>query len=143
MFFWRTSGAVKADLDTVGAMSNPPPEGLLALKGNLLVCPCCGETYGTHVNTAYVSARREDREPQEIHVHGITGEVTREGIEAPIGSKIGRGRRHRIALTGWCDGCHGEFAIIFTQHKGETYIETQLINAAPIYDTGRRGPSEM
>jgi hypothetical protein len=121
-------------------MSNPPPEGLLALDGNLLVCPCCGGTGGTHVNTAYVSARQEDHEPQEIHVHGITGEVTHETIEAPVGNAIGRGRRNRIALTGWCDMCQGEFAIIFTQHKGQTYVETQSINPAPIYETGKNCP---
>lgn len=124
-------------------MSNPPPPEQLTVRDNLLMCPCCGTTYGPHVNMAYVSARREDREPEEIRVHGITGEVTRDGMDAPVGSKVGVGRRHRIALTGWCDQCQGEFAIIFTQHKGETYIETQIINSAPSYETGKHGPSEM
>lgn len=121
-------------------MANPPPEGHLVVKDNLLVCPGCGDTDSTHVDTVYVSARREDQIPTEIHVHAITGEVTHDGVNAPAGSKVGQGRRHRIALTGWCEVCQFEYAIIFTQHKGSTFVETKLINLDPVYDTGKDGP---
>ncbi|MER5625706.1 hypothetical protein ABT061_32175 [Streptosporangium sp. NPDC002544] len=45
--------------------------------------------------------------------------------------------RQRLALTGWCEICGGEYAIVFTQHKGATYMETIQINEGPIYRTGR------
>lgn len=125
-------------MSTVGNMPTPPPPGLLPLDGNLLACPLCGDTDGTHVDTVYVSARQEDHNPQEIHVHAVTGQITHESVSAPTGPAVGEGRRHRIALTGWCEMCGREYAIIFTQHKGQTYVETVEVNEGPVYDTGKR-----
>ncbi|GAB2468130.1 hypothetical protein GCM10027187_40400 [Streptosporangium sandarakinum] len=119
-------------------MTTPTPEpGMLTYTSDgVMACPLCGGN-NTHVEHAYISARKEDHEPREIHVSAITGEVTREEIIAPAGPAVGEGRRQRIALTGHCENCTGEYAIIFTQHKGETILETVPINEGPIYRTGR------
>jgi hypothetical protein len=45
---------------------------------------------------------------------------------APVGEivGVGVGRRHRIAVTGICERAgHRRFAVVFTQHKGVTYVE--------------------
>ncbi|MER6831976.1 hypothetical protein ABT352_38720 [Streptosporangium sp. NPDC000563] len=74
-----------------------------------------------------------------MHVNGITGEVaaTPEEVSVLAGDAVGEGRRQRLVLTGSCEICGGEYAIVFTQHKGETYMETVRINEGPIYRTGR------
>jgi hypothetical protein len=38
-------------------------------------------------------------------------------------SGVGVGRRHRIAVTGICEQAGHRFAVVFTQHKGVTYVE--------------------
>jgi hypothetical protein len=88
----------------------------------LLLCPVCGFD-ATHVDFAYVAARREDRDVNEITVNAVTGQVRTHGESpAPAGSLEGEGRRHRIALAGHCEEGHN-FALVFTQHKGGTYVE--------------------
>jgi hypothetical protein len=88
---------------------------------NELLCPLCGFEY-THVEIAYISARGEDQVPNEIGVNAVTGRVETQMPYTPPAGSDGEGRRHRIALAGSCEnGC--EFAIVFTQHKGSTYIE--------------------
>jgi hypothetical protein len=73
----------------------------------------------------YIAARREDEEANEITVSAVTGQIrTHEKQSAPAGPAVGDGRRHRIAITGHCegDGAH-KFAVVFTQHKGWTIME--------------------
>jgi hypothetical protein len=89
-----------------------------------LLCPACGAE-GTHMEIVYIAARREDEEVNEITVSAVTGQIrTREKQSAPAGPAVGDGRRHRIAITGHCEG-DGEhkFAVVFTQHKGWTFME--------------------
>ncbi len=89
-----------------------------------LLCPACGEK-DTHVDIAYVAARREDDDPNEIVVNAVTGRVvTHDSVSAPAGSAVGSGRRHRIALAGYCEVNGHTFAVVFTQHKGVTLVET-------------------
>ena len=91
--------------------------------GGSLICPAC-HGYTTHVDVVRVSARDEDREFNEIFVHAITGEVrTQSSVPAPVGKRVGEGRRHRIALSGSCEECGHQFALVFTQHKGDTIVE--------------------
>lgn len=73
----------------------------------------------------YIAARQEDEEFNEITVSAVTGQIrTHEEQSAPAGPAVGDGRRHRIAITGYCEG-EGEhkFAVVFTQHKGWTFME--------------------
>lgn len=92
---------------------------------NELCCPLCGDVY-VHVDEARVAARPvEDGEVTHISVTK-SGEVGSELV--PIGSRVGTGRRHRIALHGWCEICGGKFAIVFTQYKGVTLVEPQEID---------------
>lgn len=89
-----------------------------------LLCPACGAE-GTHMEIVYIAARREDEEVNEIIVSAVTGQIrTHEEQSAPAGPSVGDGRRHRIAITGYCEG-DGEhkFAVVFTQHKGRTFME--------------------
>lgn len=88
-----------------------------------LLCPLC-DFNATHVDIVRIAARREDRDFNEITVNAVTGQLSTHGRDpAPIGGFVGEGRRHRIALVGTCEGCRGTFAIVFTQHKGSTYVE--------------------
>jgi hypothetical protein len=98
---------------------------VLAIDGSgQLRCPVCGEAH-THVDVVYVSARREDQEPNEIMVNGVTGGVvTHNPVGAPAGTAVREGRRHRIALAGYCEVNGHKFALVFTQHKGVTLVET-------------------
>jgi hypothetical protein len=87
-----------------------------------LACPICGFGY-VHINQVMVAARREDERPTSILVDAVTGYVARGSHTAvPAGPTVGEGRRHRIALLGSCEEGH-EFAIVFTQHKGNTFVE--------------------
>lgn len=105
-----------------------------------MACPLCGDGDGTHVDHVYVAARREDADFVNIHVSGLTGQVDRPSpVPAPEGPGVGQGRRHRFALTGWCEMCGGQYAIVFTQHKGATLIETVPVNTEPTYQTGQQG----
>jgi hypothetical protein len=92
-----------------------------ATDDGLLLCPECGHD-ATHVEHVRVAARREDRDVNEITVDAVTGRVTTHGeTPAPMG-ELREGRRHRIAVTGHCEEGHC-FAIVFTQHKGGTFVE--------------------
>lgn len=90
-----------------------------------LCCPLCGDVY-VHVDEVRVAARPvEDGAVTSISVTKI-GQV---GSElTPIGDQVGTGRRHRIALHGWCEMCGRKFAIVFTQHKGVTFVESQEVD---------------
>lgn len=96
-----------------------------------LLCPACGSEY-THLDAVQVAARREDALPGEITVNAISGLVSGSPAPAPAGNIAGIGRRHRIAITGWCEGCHTYFALVLTQHKGVTY--TEIVPLAELCD---------
>jgi hypothetical protein len=86
-------------------------------------CPACNDI-ATHIDFALIAARTEDREFNEIAVNAISGQIqTHRAVPAPMGSKVKEGRRQRIALPGWCEVCGADFAIVFTQHKGVTFVE--------------------
>lgn len=90
-----------------------------------LLCPLCGDSW-THVEGVHVSARGEDGPINEITVDAINGAVrTNLTTAGPMGAAVGEGRRQRISLTGTCETCGGQFALVFTQHKGVTYVEWQ------------------
>jgi hypothetical protein len=87
-----------------------------------MLCPVCDHN-ATHVDVVHVAARQEDRDFDEITVNALTGQVVTHSDEsAPFGDRVKEGRRHRIALRGWCEEGH-DFAIVFTQHKGTTFVE--------------------
>lgn len=89
-----------------------------------LLCPECGSEW-THSEIVYVAARKEDGPFDEISVNAITGQVkTHNDLAAPAGAAVGEGRRHRIAVTGSCETGGHSFAIVLTQHKGVTVVET-------------------
>lgn len=119
-------------------MSMVPPRGEVSYVNGVMACPLCGDGDGTHVEHAYVAARREGQEFTDIHVDAVEGTVEQQGApSAPAGPGVGEGRRHRIALTGWCEMCGGEYAIIFTQHKGATLLEAVPINQERRFQTGQ------
>lgn len=99
-------------------MNNP----IQTTTDGVLRCPHCGFNY-THVDLVDIAARREDEPAATITADAITGQViTNSEVPAPLGTRVGEGRRQRIALVGHCEGgC--DFAFVFTQHKGETYVE--------------------
>ena len=92
-------------------------------EGHLL-CPVCREDT-THVEIVRVAARHEDQQFNEITVNAITGQIGTHGdLAAPAGPAQGTGRRQRVAVTGYCEQGGHPFALVFTQHKGATVVET-------------------
>lgn len=89
---------------------------------NELCCPLCGDVF-VHIDGVQVAARSEDGPFSEIGISSA-GDVTDETGNVPVGTAVGVGRRHRIALLGWCEICDGRFALVFTQHKGVTFAES-------------------
>lgn len=102
-------------------LGTPPHEG------NRLACPGCAATDGTHVDTVRVAARREDAASTQVSLDAITGKVA-PADSVPVGETVGEGRRHRIVLDGRCELCDTAFSLIFTQHKGVTFVEWALDN---------------
>jgi hypothetical protein len=96
-----------------------------------LCCPLCGDS-NTHVDRVVFAARPsgEDGPIVEIAI-GADGDVIRGGSTAPSGTQVGIGRRHRIALIGWCEFCDGKFSLVFTQHKGVTLVESVDMGVLP------------
>lgn len=99
-----------------------------------LCCPLCGDS-NTHLDEVAVAARPTGEDGPIAEV-GITanGAVTNRAGLVPAG-QVGRGRRHRFALLGWCESCDGRFALVFTQHKGVTLTESVDLGAVePLAD---------
>lgn len=91
-----------------------------------LLCPRCGGEW-THIENVHISARAEDHAVTEIRVNAITATITA-GPNAgagPTGTRVGQGRRQRISLLGYCETCGSNWALVFTQHKGVTFVEAQ------------------
>jgi hypothetical protein len=91
---------------------------------NQLCCPMCGDVY-VHVDQARIAARPDGEDGREAPI-AVTarGRVLIEGAPVPAGPTVMTGRRHRIALLGWCENCSANFALVFTQHKGVTFVES-------------------
>lgn len=109
---------------------------IYASRDDELCCPLCGET-NTHIDHVKIATRKLGEEDGALVEIGVsrTGEISDETDKIPVG-QVGVGRRHRIALIGWCEYCNGEFALVFTQHKGVTLMESvdlerQVIDDAP------------
>jgi hypothetical protein len=101
-----------------------------------LLCPVCDHN-AIHIDAVRVAARKEDRDFNEITVDAVTGRVTTHGDDpAPLGEAVKQGRRHRIVLMGWCEQRHG-FAIVFTQHKGTTFVEVVQTDYQALDDCSR------
>lgn len=111
-------------------MTNLP----IRLDDGQLACPLCQDfSNTTHVDRVYVSARKEDRDFNHITVDAVTGQLrTHEITPSPWGDMVKEGRRHRISLVGDCEICGGWFALVFTQHKGTTFVEAVQVNPQDI-----------
>jgi hypothetical protein len=97
--------------------------------GRAVACPLCDHPY-IHFDRVDIAAGAEDEELKPIRVNAVTGTVHTGDAVFPVpikGRHVGEGRRHRVALLGWCEGCgHPDgrrLALVFTQHKGETLVE--------------------
>lgn len=90
-----------------------------------MCCPLCGDT-NTHVDRVSMAARPlgEDGLIDEITIDAAGDDVSVMAAAIPVSRLVGSGRRHRIALHGWCESCDGTFAWLFTQHKGTTLVES-------------------
>lgn len=85
----------------------------------LVHCAHCGFEC-VHLDDAHIAAVEvEDGPTTEIHVSS-TGAID---VNTPVPTgEGGLGRRHTIAVSGWCEGCGKRFAYSFKQHKGSTYL---------------------
>lgn len=93
----------------------------MATDDRLLRCPFCRDPYGLHVDAVAMAGRQREDGPVVTHRIERTGRITL-NADAPVG-RVGDGRRHRIALEGWCEGCRRHFALVLTQHKGSTLVD--------------------
>lgn len=94
-----------------------------------LTCPKCCENY-VHIDDVFIAGRpREDGPVEPVHVDH-RGQV-REGLNValPIPET---GRRHVIALKGWCEMCAAHFTIEFKQHKGQTHVALREAKWSPL-----------
>lgn len=92
-----------------------------------LQCPNCEDAI-THITSVMVAARIEDEAFANREVDMDTGEITEPRV-VPAGDTVGEGRRSRVALIGYCELCDiGSFAIVFTQHKGTTFIDVVAVD---------------
>ena len=87
-----------------------------------LCCPLCGDVF-VHVDSVRLATRPRGEDGVQVHV-GLKNDGRLITDEAPAGLTVGQGRRHRIALIGWCESCSGRFSLVFTQHKGVTFVES-------------------
>ncbi len=89
-----------------------------------LCCPLCGDNF-VHIDQMRMAGRPDGEDGDLVGV-GVThrGNVHIETGNVPFGPTVGEGRRHRIALIGWCENCGGHFALVFTQRKGVTLVES-------------------
>lgn len=98
--------------------------GIYTSNADEMVCPLCGDT-NTHIDRVAMAARPDGEDGMIIEIAvPADGDVVRGGRNIPPSRHVGTGRRHRIALIGWCESCRGEFAWLFTQHKGVTFLES-------------------
>jgi hypothetical protein len=94
----------------------PAPDGP---GDGVMACPSCRDPY-VHVDRVLVSARQEDGPFNEIAVDALSGKVeTHRDTPGPGEER----RRQRVSLLGWCESCGEEFALVFGQHKGVTYVD--------------------
>ena len=99
----------------------PWDRSMLALQ-----CPNCDGDV-THITSVMVAARQEDAEFTNREVEVVFGNIS-VPREVPAG-RLGAARRSRVALVGYCELCDGgSFAIVFTQHKGTTFIEAVAVD---------------
>lgn len=95
-------------------------------EAGILMCPVCETSVYVHVDRVSVFTRGEDEVGAGVAMDAVTGSLQLGGSTlVPSGSFVGEGRRHRIALTGSCEECRQTFSIVFTQHKGSTYVELE------------------
>lgn len=98
--------------------------GIYTSLNDEMACPLCGET-NTHVDRVAMTGRDPGEDGATVEL-GIlaNGAIVDATGKVPPSRHVGVGRRHRIALIGCCEHCEGEFALLFTQHKGVTLVET-------------------
>lgn len=92
-----------------------------------LHCPVCNETMGTHLDEVTMMARPDGEDGPLVARHLDDRGQLADDTAAPVDSELGEGRRHRIVIEGWCENGGHRFALIFTQHKGETYFEAKVL----------------
>ncbi|MPY12315.1 hypothetical protein [Arthrobacter bussei] len=85
--------------------------------GSLVQCPNCGSDLGLHIN----GLRLENAAGQKLVVTA-GGEDAKSHISLNLSNEGSiEGRRYELSLTGECENCT-DFALTFTQHKGQTYF---------------------
>lgn len=100
----------------------------LHVEHSALCCPLCGDQW-IHIDDTYVSGRDGEDEPvRRIRVGPDAKPETEPLAHTPISDE---GRRHVIALAGWCETCDRRFAWTFKQHKGQTIVEVVRYAKAP------------
>lgn len=96
--------------------------GIYTSLNDEMCCPRCGDT-NTHVDAVSVATRPNGEDGPIVNI-GVTAVGVVSDAVIPPSKHVGAGRRHRIALIGWCEGCYGDFVWLFTQHKGVTFVES-------------------
>lgn len=88
----------------------------------VLLCPICGDE-STHVDGVMIAAGPEDCEQRTtITVKATSGVVKTYSSRPTPTIAADHGRRHRIALIGWCENGGHKFSLVFAQHKGNTFV---------------------
>lgn len=112
-------------------MSTPTPAINVSTDG-FLTCPLCGNDY-VHMDEVYMAGRAREDGPVIRSMINADGHAAHDDDSIQVPLRGGdTGRRHTISMTGWCEGCHGHFAIVFKQHKGQTIVDVLRQDWAPL-----------
>ena len=91
----------------------------------MLCCARCGEAMLHQERVEVFIPQQEDDE------RGLRLSVNIEKVSFETDSHAGRGnpssRRDGVAITFWCEICHGKSRLTIAQHKGAEYLEIEDI----------------
>ena len=101
---------------------------------NELLCPVCNGN-NLHHEAVIVYDRREDGE--QVRVTHVTGSNFSSVVVPSETAENPSSRRGALAVTFWCENCHGElngnpadytklFKLQIQQHKGTTYFDWNI-----------------
>jgi hypothetical protein len=88
--------------------------------GDMILCPNCEGTYVHHSDVIVYDRSEDAEEGLQVSVQGKEVNINREieGCPSP--------RRHGLSIKVWCEHCHYKSVIHIVQHKGQTFVDTEV-----------------
>ncbi|MFZ5488881.1 MAG: hypothetical protein ACOY44_03755 [Pseudomonadota bacterium] len=122
------------DLDALFSQSTPQqqpaiataePARAITIKGGFLICPQCGFDH-LHLEALIVYAGGEDAAQRPVISLESIGDLALTAPKISLEMRSARDnpspRRGAVCTDYFCEGCHGKFRLVQSQHKGRTEI---------------------